>query len=166
MQILHICSKALHYSIPTAVNVTEHSISKGKNLFSIYGFLFLVYCSHRVLLSREWCEVMWFGPDPSVCVLLTELSHIAISMATGAVAVATASSQSVLQLDVWAVVAWVTMWRSRQVSLTFIKVTPARPPSVLFFLCVSPNLHLLPPTSTTTTTTTVSKYTLWSGNGL
>lgn len=46
---------------------------------------------------------------PPVCVLLTDLSHITISMATGAVAVATASSQSVLQLDVRAVAAWVTI---------------------------------------------------------
>lgn len=62
--------------------------------------------------------------DPSVCVLLTDLSHITISMATRAVTIATASSQSVLQLDVRAVAVWVTIWGSRQVTLTFTKVSP------------------------------------------
>ncbi len=61
-------------------------------------------------LSHKSSEgTMRFGQDPSVCVLLTDLSHITISMATRAVAVATASSQSVLQLDVRAVAAWVTI---------------------------------------------------------
>ena len=153
--MLDICSKARNYSVPHEKQVdsckcdsTQLGIRKDKNLFSICGFLFLDYCSHRALLSREWCDVMWFGPDPSVCVLLTDLSHIEISMATGAVAVATASSQSVLQLDVWAVVACVTIWGSRQVSLTFTKVTP--PPSVLcyfffFFLSFSKPSSTPPP---------------------
>lgn len=133
--------------------LTEHAVPKDKNPFSSCGSPFLLYRCHCVLLPQEWCEVMWFGPDPSVCVLLTDLSHIAISMATGAVAVATASSQSVLQLDVWAVVAWVTIWGSRQASLTFTKVThPFLPLSVLcFFLSFSkpspspphPHHHLL-----------------------
>lgn len=44
-------------------------------------------------LSHKSCEgTMRCGRDPSVCVLLTDLSHITISMATRAVAVATASS--------------------------------------------------------------------------
>lgn len=65
-------------------------------------------------LSHKTCEgTMRFGQDPSVCVLLTDLSHITISMATRAVAVATASSQSVLQLDVRA--RWLLGWQSEGV---------------------------------------------------
>lgn len=70
-----------------------------------------------------------FGQVPSVCVLLTDPSHIIISMATIEVALATASSQSVLQHDGSeggrkAAAAWVTISETRQVSLTFLKVNP------------------------------------------
>lgn len=98
-------------------------------------------------LTQQGCDgTMRSGQDPSVCVLLTDLSHM-ITMATGAVAMATASAQSVLQLDARVVAAWVTVFGGRQVSLTFTKVNPPSPPLPLsslqlYFLCL-----LLPPSS-------------------
>lgn len=108
------------------------------NVFSPFFkklFIFKNKCDvwrlHSHLSHKSSETTMRFGRDLSVCVLLTDRSHITISMATRAVAIATASSQSVLQLDVRAVAAWVTIWGSRQVSLTFTKVNPPFLPSSL-----------------------------------
>lgn len=64
------------------------------------------------------------GRDPWARVLLTDLSHITITMATGRAAMATASLLSVLQLDARVLAARVTIRGNRQVSLTFSKVNP------------------------------------------
>lgn len=57
-----------------------------------------------------------FGQVPSVCVLLTDPSHIIISMATIEVALATAYSQSVLQHDGSEGGRWLLLgWQSQRV---------------------------------------------------
>lgn len=85
------------------------------------------------------------GRDPWARVLLTDLSHITITMATGRAAMATASSLSALQLDARVLAARVTIRGNRQVSLTFPRSTlPSTATAV--FLATSPcSLHLLPP---------------------
>lgn len=85
------------------------------------------------------------GRDPWARVLLTDLSHITITMATGRAAMATASSLSALQLDARVLAARVTIRGNRQVSLTFPRSTlPSTAAAV--FLATSPcSLHILPP---------------------
>lgn len=108
------CGSAVLYLLPL-------SSSASSPLFLLHKRGILWLDSH---LTQKGCDgTLRSGQDPSVCVPLTDLSHI-ITMATGAVAMATASAQSVLQLDARVVAAWVTVFGGRQVSLTFTKVNP------------------------------------------
>lgn len=102
---------------------------------SSLGMRTFLFHNSQTHMSREGAAQ--FGWDPSVCVLLTDPSHIIIAMATRVVALATASSQSALQLDMRAAAAGVTIQESRQVSLTFTKVNPP-----LLRLSSSPPLSL------------------------
>lgn len=79
-----------------------------------------LYATHD---SDAKAQTQQSGQDPWARVLLTDLSHITISMATGWAAMATASSLSVLQLN--ALAARVTIGGSRQVSLTFFQGQPS-----------------------------------------
>lgn len=103
-----------------------------------------LYATHD---SDAKAQTQQSGQDPWAHVLLTDLSHITISMATGWAAMATASSLSILQLDARrAVAARVTIGGSRQVPLTFFQGQPSPPPPYSSPRLSIPYIHsLLPP---------------------
>lgn len=112
------------------------------------------------MLTAHLCRIMiqrhkHSSPDetPRARVLLTDLSHITITMATGRAAMATASSLSFLQRDARVLAARVTTRGNRQVSLTFSKVNPPLrcrrriPRHVSLFLTSPPSLPPAQPAS-------------------